>query len=156
MASVRLMFMFALCFVNVMSFDRAVAGSEKDSSAAITDENDKYLEQLQKRLRTTEFKAVPRSKVVHDFTVHDLTGLPVNGVVQNQEAAIIVGEIFLKAQYGEKTVNGMKPLEAELIDDKIWVVHRKFVYNPKAVQLGDHYVGIQKNDGHVTGFYIEK
>ena len=71
-----------------------------------------------------------------------------NGLIPNAKAAVGVAKIILNYCFGEGTINKERPLNVELVNNRVWYIYGSL---PKGAVGGVVEISIQKSDGKVLG-----
>ena len=71
-----------------------------------------------------------------------------NGIIPNAKAAVDLAKIILNYHYGEEDINEEKPLDVELVNNRVWYISGSL---PEDAVGGVAEILIQKSDGKVLG-----
>ncbi len=76
-----------------------------------------------------------------------------NGIIPNAKTAVDFAKIILNYHYGEEIINGEKPFDVELINNRVWYISGSL---PEDAVGGVAEIFIQKSDGKVLGIFHGK
>ena len=79
-----------------------------------------------------------------------------DGSIVNEKYAIKLAEKVLKTQYGNKSINKSKPLQA-MLKDGIWYVNGTLHSDSETIRKGGvPYIEIRQKDGKILNMYHTK